>query len=106
MRTQHRFGFRILRYNFIILVDQSLVENGFQSPPDRLDIVIGTGYVWIIHINPVSHPLGQLSPPFAIIVNMMIDKCPCLGIELSVAILNHLCLIFKTKFFFNRNLYG
>ena len=106
MRTQYRFGFRILRYNFIILVDQSFVKNGFESPPDRLDIIIGTGYVGMIHINPVSHALGEFPPPFAIIINMMIDKCPCLGIEFPVAIRYNLSFIFKTKFFFYGNLYG
>ncbi len=103
MGTQNGLGFRILRNNLVILVDQTLVENRFQRPPDRLDVIVRTGDVGIVHIHPVAHLLGQLSPSLTVVFDMMIDQLLCFRVELSGAVLFHLGLVFQAEFFFNRN---
>ncbi len=105
MRTQHRFGFRILRNDLVILVDQSFVENRFQGPPDRLDVVVVAGDVGCIHIHPVSHLFGQPSPSLAVVLDMMIDQRLCLGVEFTGSVLLDLGLVFQAQFFFHRNLH-
>ncbi len=52
----------------------------------------------MIHINPVSHALGQLAPPFTIVVNMVINQRTGLGIEEFLSILFNLGLVFQAEF--------
>ena len=46
----------------VALVEQPLVEELFEQPPQRLDILVVVGDVGIIHVDPVAHAARQVLP--------------------------------------------
>ena len=46
----------------VALVEQPLVEELFEQPPQRLDILVVVGDVGIVHVDPVAHAARQVLP--------------------------------------------
>ena len=44
------------------LVEQAAIEQGFQRPPDALDVALMEGDVGLVQVDPEAEPLGQLLP--------------------------------------------
>ena len=49
-------------HDLVALVEESLVVDGLESPPLGLDVVVVIGHVGIVHVHPVTHPVGHVRP--------------------------------------------
>ena len=48
--------------DFVALVQQVVVEQSFQRPPDRFDVAFVVGHVSVVQFHPEPQPFGQLFP--------------------------------------------
>src|SRR5699024_251321 len=88
--------------NFIALIDQSLFMQGFEGPPNRLDIVIVESNIRVIQINPVSHAGGKFIPQILVFE----DALAALVIIFSYAIVFYLRSALQAQLFLYFNLDG
>ena len=51
-----------IRDDLVALVEQVLVPEALEDPPDRLDVLIGVRHVGIIQVNPEGDAIRQASP--------------------------------------------
>ena len=51
-----------VRDHFVTLVQQVVVRDPLQRPPDRLDVLVGEGDVGVVEIDPEADALGQPVP--------------------------------------------
>ena len=59
---QRRPTARAVRHHLEVLVEEALIEEALQVPPDRLDIGGVEGPVGGVEVDPVADPLGQVLP--------------------------------------------
>ena len=62
VRRKRRAAARTIGNDFVSLVDESAVENVFERPPLRLDIIVVVGNVWVFHVHPIAHAVGHFLP--------------------------------------------
>ena len=49
-------------HDFMALVDQTLVRDGFQAPPFAFDIIVVVGHIGVFHVHPVADPVAHFLP--------------------------------------------
>ena len=62
MSREARSGGGRVGLDGVALVEQPLVEELLEEPPQRLDVFVVIGDVGIVHIDPVAHLAGQVLP--------------------------------------------
>ena len=62
MVRKRRAAARAVRHDLVALVEQVLVPEIFQDPPDRLDIFVGVGHIGIFQVHPKGDAVGQFLP--------------------------------------------
>ena len=87
--------------NFVSSIDQPLVVQLANRPPDRLDILIFECDVGLIQIHPVPHTSREIIPQILVLENTLSTLC----IVLSNSILLHLRTPLQPKCFLHLNLY-
>ena len=59
---QRRAAARAVGHDLVALVEQALVRDGLQRPPDGLDVVVVVGDVGMLHVRPVADAVAHLLP--------------------------------------------
>ena len=49
-------------HDLVALIEEPLVVDGLQRPPLGLDVVVVIGHVGVVHVHPVTHPVGHVRP--------------------------------------------
>src|ERR1051325_855278 len=89
-----------IRHNLIALVQQILVPEIFQDPPDRLNVVVGVRDIGILKINPERDAICQAFP----ILNIGKHGLPAKFVEFIDAIGFDLLLVFEAELLFHFDL--
>ena len=66
VRGERGAAARAVRNDLMPLVQEPLLPNFFERPPDRLDILVVVGDVRVLHVRPVADALGHFLP-FALV---------------------------------------
>ena len=66
VRGERRAAARAVRDDLMPLVQEPLLPDLFQRPPDRLDVLVVVGDVRVFHVRPVAHAFGHFFP-FALV---------------------------------------
>ena len=91
-----------IRYNLVALVDEVLIPQLLEDPPDRLDVFILQGDVGVVHVNPEADAVGQLLP----FPDVAKDTLAALGVELSHAIVLDGLLAVEIQLLLDLQLHG
>ena len=62
VRTQTRSCGRRIGLNGIAFVEEILLIQLFEQPPQRFDILVVVGDIGVLHIHPVTHEVAQVGP--------------------------------------------
>ena len=62
VRTEACSGSWRIRLNRVAFVKQTFVEQALQQPPNRFDVLVIVGNIWIFHIHPIAHLAGKVVP--------------------------------------------
>ena len=62
VRRETRAGGRRVGLDRVALVEQTLVEELLEQPPQRLDVLVVVGDVGVVHVDPVAHLARELLP--------------------------------------------
>ncbi len=62
MRGQHRTRTRRIPMDLVALVEQALLVELGQQPPDGFDVLVGEGHIGRVKIHPVADTSGELVP--------------------------------------------
>ncbi len=62
VRREARAGGRRVGLDGVALVEQPLVEELLEQPPERLDVFVVVGDVGVLHVDPVAHLARELLP--------------------------------------------
>ena len=89
MIRKRRAAARAVRYDFIALVEQTLIPEILQDPPDRLDVIVGIGDVGVFQVHPEGDAVSQLFP----ILDVGEDRFAAQFVEAVNAILLDLAFI-------------
>ena len=82
MRGQRGAAARAVGHDLVALVQQALVPDLLQRPPDGLDVVVVQRVVGVVGVDPEADPLGQLVP----LLDVPQDRLAALGVELGHAV--------------------
>ncbi len=62
MGGKRRADARIVRHHLVALIDEPLVPDDLEQPPDRLDVVVVERVIGVVHVDPEAHALGHRLP--------------------------------------------
>ena len=62
MRAERRAAAGAIGDYLEALIDEPLVENALERPPDGLDILVVIGDIGLVHVHPIAHALGHAFP--------------------------------------------
>ena len=82
VRGQRGAVTRAVGHDLVALVEQPLVPDLLQRPPDRLDVGVVEGEVGVVGVDPEADPLGQPVP----LVHVLEHRLAALGVELGDAV--------------------
>ncbi len=88
-----------IRNHLIILIQESLLPDLFNNPPERLDVGRLIGNVRMIHVKPKANFLGKILPLGLILPY----RFPALLVKFCDAIFLNFFFVFKTELVFHFN---
>ena len=59
VRGQRRAAARAVGHDLVALVEQVLLPDLLERPPDRLDVLVVVGHIGVVHVDPEADPLGE-----------------------------------------------
>ncbi|MPM33921.1 hypothetical protein SDC9_80502 [bioreactor metagenome] len=93
---------RAVGYDLVALVEQALLVNRLERPPDGLDIVVLVGDVRVFHIRPEADPVGHLFPLGLVLPDRLFtfldERLDAVSFDLLLAV--------ETELFFHFDLHG
>jgi hypothetical protein len=93
---------RAVPLNFVALVEQALVPDLLQQPPDRFDVLRFVGDVRVIQIDPVAHAAGEVVPQLAVLQHAL-----AAGRVVAVdAVVEDVLAVLQPQLFFDLDLDG
>ncbi len=101
MVRKRRAAARAVRDDLVALVEQVLVPEILQDPPDRLDVLVGIGHIGVVQIDPEGDAVGQPFP----ILDVVEDRLPAQLVELGDAVVFDLLLVGEAKFLLDLDLH-
>ena len=81
---------RAVRHDLVALVEQALVPDPPQDPPDRLDVVVGERVVRVVEVEPEADALGEPHPLLEIggdaLAAQLVELGDAVGLDLLLAV--------------------
>src|SRR5689334_14447969 len=102
MRGQRRAAPRTIRQDFVPAIQELLVEQRLQRPPDALDVIVAVRDVRVLVVEPVADARAQLLPIAAILEHALTTQ----PIELGNTECLDLLLAADAELFFDLDLDG
>ena len=88
VRGERRSTTRAVGHDLVALVEQVLLPELGERPPDRLDVVVVQGDVGVVEVDPEADPLGQPVP----LLDVLEDRLAAAPVELGDAVFLDLLL--------------
>ena len=82
----------------MVLDQQTGVEDLLEGPPHTLNVIGVHGPVSAVHINPITHPGGEVGK----CIHVAHNRFPAFGVKFGDAIFFNIFLSRKPEFFLNR----
>ena len=90
MAADRRAAARAVRHDLVALVEQVLVPDLPQQPPDRLDVVVGVGVVGVVQVDPEADALGEALPLLEVrgdaLAAQLVELGDAVGLDLPLAV--------------------
>ena len=88
--ADRRTATRAVGHDLVSLVEQVLVPDLPEDPPDRLDVVVREGVVGVVEVEPEADPLGEAHPLLEVgrdaLATELIELGDAVGLDLSLAV--------------------
>ncbi len=88
--ADRRAAARAVRHDLVALVEQVLVPDLPQDPPDRLDVVVGVGVVGVVQVDPEADALGEALPLLEVrgdaLAAELVELGDAVGLDLPLAV--------------------
>jgi len=101
MAGERSLAVRAVGEDFMALIDEPLLPELLEDPPDRFNIVVGISDVGILEIDPETDAAGDFIP----LLQIGPDALPAFGVELVDAVFDDLVLAVQAEAFFDLNLH-
>jgi len=98
--AQRRATAGAVGHHFVALVEQVLVPELAQDPPDALDVLVGVGDISVVEVHPERDALGQALP----LLDVAEDTLAALLVVLRDAVFLDLPLVREAKLFLDLDL--